>query len=347
MRKFWGGEMAAAKEIEGLDCGARSLESIGLVLRTRFGEMYELRDAVLGDDDAKGVHDMRVASRRLRSALRDFQGFYERKGLPRRRLREVAGALGEVRDQDVAIGALEEMRADASGAVAEGLEELISERRELRRRARARLTPVIMGEPLTQLQMKFSAWLERLGDDGRDKQGTHITLTPAHGMTFRQSGVEVIEARMEELLEFGDSLNRPFDFEPLHEARISAKRLRYALELFSPCWGGTLKAAAHEVSELQTALGDLRDCDTWIADLGPRLDRQRDKSGDTDAPPVNPRVRPAVVWLLTHFTKERGEHYSKALALWEKWEADAFFVRVREALRDVRPFEPEESARVL
>ncbi len=300
--------MAAAKEIEGLDCGARAQEGIGLVLRTRFGEMYDLRDEALGQEDVKGVHDMRVASRRLRSVLRDFEGFYERKGLPRRRLKEVAGALGEVRDQDVAIGALEEMRAGASGAVAEGLEELISERQELRRRARARLTPVITGETLTELQMKFSSWLERMGGGGRDKQDARITLRPAHGMTFRQAGVEVIESRIEELLELGDSLNHPFEFEPLHDARIAAKRLRYALELFSPCWGGTLKPAAREVSELQTALGDLRDCDTWIADLGPRLDRRRDKSEPSAALPADPRVRPAVVWLLSHFTKERGEH---------------------------------------
>lgn len=339
--------MAAAREIEGLDCGARAQEGIGLVLRTRFAEMYDLRDETLGPEDVKGVHDMRVASRRLRSALRDFREFYERKGLPRRRLKEVADALGEVRDQDVAVGALEEMRDEASGAAAEGLEELISERREMRSRARARLTPVITGEPLNELLLKFSSWLERGGGGGGgEKQGTRITLRPVHGMTFRQAGVEVIETRIKELSDLSDCLYHPFEFEPLHEMRISAKRLRYALELFSPCWGGTLKPAAREVSELQTALGDLRDCDTWIEDLGPRLDRRRDQSEPASTLPADPRVRPAVVWLIGRFTKERGEHYCRALELWEKWEAEAFFGRLDEALRDVRPFEPEEPARV-
>ncbi len=338
--------MAAAKEIEGLDCGAGALEGIRLVLRTRFGEMYDLRDAALGPEGEKGVHDMRVASRRLRSTLRDFRDFYARKGLPKRRLKETADALGEVRDQDVAIHALEKMRSEMSGEAAEGVELLIHERRELRERARARLGPVIVGGTLAELQLKFSSWLERDWDGGgRDKPSVRRSLGTAQALTFRQAGVEVIESRLAELLELADSLNHPFDFEPLHRMRISAKRLRYALELFSPCWGGTLKPAAREVEEVQTALGDLRDCDTWIEDLGPRLDRRpREESAEPLAHVADPRVRPAAGWLLGHFTKERGEHFCHARARWERWEAGDFFGRVRDALRDVRPFEPEEPA---
>src|SRR5215204_113858 len=288
--------MAAAKEVKGLDCGAGALEGIRLVLRTRFGEMYDLREATLGREDAKGVHDMRVASRRLRSALRDFRGFYDRKGLPKRRLKEVARALGEVRDQDVAIAALEKRLSKASGAVAEGIEHLLDERRALRSRARAGLGPVIAEVPLKELHLKFSSWLEHAGGGARDKPGVRRSLGSALGASFWQAGVEVIESRLTELLKLGDSIYHPFEFESLHRMRIAAKRLRYALELFAPCWGGRLKSAAREVSELQTALGDLRDCDTWIADLSPRLDRRHDKSEDAGASIADPRVRPAAIW---------------------------------------------------
>ena len=333
--------MAAAKEIEGLDCGAGAHEGIALVLRTRFVEMYDLREEALGPEDAKGVHDMRVASRRLRSLLRDFRGFYERKRLPKRRLKEVAGALGEVRDQDVAIDALEKLRDEAGEAAPEGIEQLINERREVRERANARLGLVIAQGPLGELHQKFFAWLEHMGGGGRDKRRSHGS---APSLSFRQAGVEVIESRLKEVLELSDSVHHPFDFEPLHRMRIAAKRLRYALELFSPCWGGRLKPLAREVSELQTALGDLRDCDTWIEDLGPRLDRRREESAEPLAHFADPRVRPAAAWLLGHFTKERGEHFCHARARWESWEAGDFFGRVRDALRDVRPFEPEEPA---
>ena len=333
--------MAAAKEIEGLDCGAGAHEGIALVLRTRFGEMYDLREAALGPEDAKGVHDMRVASRRLRSLLRDFRGFYERKGLPRRRLKEVAGALGEVRDQDVAIDALEKMRAEAGEAVADGIGQLINERREVRDRATARLGLVIAQGPLGELHQKFFTWLEHTGGGGRDKRRSHGS---APSLSFRQAGVEVIESRLKEVLELSDSVHHPFDFEPLHRMRIAAKRLRYALELFSPCWGGGLKPLAREVSEMQTALGDLRDCDTWIEDLGPRLDRRRGQSEAIVLRAADLSVRPAAAWLLSHFTKERGEHFSRALTLWQQWEAEGFFGRVRETLHDAQATAPEPPA---
>ena len=332
--------MAAAKEIEGLDCGARAHEGITLVLRTRFGEMVDQRGEALGGEDSKGVHDMRVASRRLRSALRDFRGFYERKGLPKRRLKDVAGALGEVRDQDVAIDALGKLEPEAGSAVAEGIEHLINERRELRERARARLGLAISEETLGELQQKFFKWLERTGGQ-HDK---HDSRRKAHGISFRQAGVEVIEARLKELLELGDSVYNPFEFESLHRTRIAAKRLRYALELFSPCWGDALKPLAREFTKLQDALGDLRDCDTWIADLGPRLDRRRDPSEAIVLRAADVSVRPAAAWLLSHFTKERGEHFSQALMLWQEWEAENFLGRVRETLHDSHSTAPEEPA---
>ncbi len=328
--------MAAAKEIEGLDCEGVAHEGIALVLRTRFGEMVDQRGEALGGEDSKGVHDMRVASRRLRSALRDFRGFYERKGLPKRRLKELAGALGEVRDQDVAIEALEKLQSEADGAAAEGIEHLINERREQRERARAKLGPILADAPLGELQQKFFTWLERMGG-GHDKHGARRM----HGMSFRQAGVEVVESRLKELLELGDSVHHPFEFEPLHRARIAAKRLRYALELFSPCWGGRLKSLAREFTKLQDALGDLRDCDTWIADLGPRLDRRRDPSEAIVLRAADLSVRPAAAWLLSHFTKERGEHFSHALKLWQEWEAENFFAHVRETLHNPQATTPE------
>ncbi|MFN2390604.1 MAG: CHAD domain-containing protein [Pyrinomonadaceae bacterium] len=64
--------MAKAKEITGLDCAASAMEWAAEVLRVRFDEVVNLRDSALDFSDIEGVHSMRVATRRLRSALRDF-----------------------------------------------------------------------------------------------------------------------------------------------------------------------------------------------------------------------------------------------------------------------------------
>ena len=95
--------------------------------------------------------------------------------------------------------------------------------------------------------------------------------------------------------------------------------------------------------KLQTSLGELRDCDLWIDDLGARLDRQREESEESDGA-ADARVRLAAIWLLHHFTKERGKHFRRALARWHKWETGGFFERMRETLIDGHPARPESQA---
>lgn len=333
--------MATAEEFKGVDCDAGALKGIRAVLRGRLSEMFDLRSAALRWEDIEGVHRMRVASRRLRSALRDFDDFLEGKGVPQRRLREVAGALGEVRDQDVAIAALEKVRSKAGGDVAEGIGQLMSERDAVRARSRERLEAVIAEMTLAELREKFLSRLEKVGSSGRQKKKGKRGRGAGKAASFRQAGREVIESRLEELRRFSNSLHHPFNVEPLHEMRIAAKRLRYALEMFAPCWGGRLSSCSREVAELQTSLGELRDCDLWIDDLGARLDRHRDESEAAGEQAADSRIHLAAIWLLNHFTKERGKHFRRALTRWHKWETGGFFERMIGALEDAPSAESE------
>ena len=336
--------MAKHEELKGVDCDAGALEGIRAVLRTRLAEMCDLRAAALRWEDIEGVHSMRVASRRLRSALRDFGEFMEGGAVPERRLKEVAGALGKVRDQDVAVAALEKVRKRAGGDVAEGIGQLIGEREAVRDGARERLEAVIAETPLAELREKFLLRLEKLGVGARQKKGGKRKRGAKRVVSFRQAGRRVIESRLEELRKVSNSLHHPFEVEPLHQMRIAAKRLRYALELFAPCWGGRLSSCSREVAELQTSLGELRDCDLWTDDIGARLDRHREESVGDGGREADARVRLAAIWLLNHFTKERGKHFRRALARWHKWETGGFFERVREMLNDGQPARPETDA---
>lgn len=331
--------MAKAKKIEALDCEAEALSGVRLVLQTRLGEILDLRAAALNWEDIEGVHDMRVASRRLRSAIKDFGSFLGKKSLPKRRLKEVADALGEVRDQDVAIAALEKMRAEAGAAdVGAGIARLVAERAAVRDVARRKMSDIVTETSLAELQQKFLARLEEVGGTattgGKDVSRKQRGRRAPKVVSFRQAGREIIAARIAELQELSDSLHHPFVSEPLHDMRIAAKRLRYAIELFGQCWSGKLSSYSREVSELQTSLGELRDCDIWIADLGARLDRERAASAPavTDAADAQGQVRRAAIFLLNHFTKERGNHFRDALARWEEWETTGFFARMESDL---------------
>src|SRR5437870_7378273 len=115
--------MAKAKQIPAVDCAAPAPDGIRLVLNLRLAEMCALRDRALDWKDPEGVHDMRVASRRLRGALRDFLPYLQKRPLFTclREIRSVARSLGRVRDYDVAIMALEKIAAKAPPEIATGI----------------------------------------------------------------------------------------------------------------------------------------------------------------------------------------------------------------------------------
>jgi CHAD domain-containing protein len=320
--------MAKAKEIEGLDCHAKAEAGVRLVLLTRLGEMCELRSAALDWSSMDGVHDMRVASRRLRSALRDFQPFLSEK-LRQRRLREVARALGSVRDEDVAIAALESLRAEAPEEAVAGLHEIIEERRVRRESAREALKGAISETEISSLQEKL---LLRFEQATRGRDDGSVNGNESGGQSFREMGREIILKSLEEFLKLGESLYRPFEVEPLHQMRIAAKRLRYALELCSPCWGEQLHTFASEVAKMQGALGDLHDSDVWIEDFGKRLARGGRPVAESAAAPDSARL--AALWLLEHFMKERTRHYRHSLTRWREWAQTNFHSRLKETLSE-------------
>lgn len=333
--------MAKAAEIEGLDCEMTALAGAVLVLRTRLEEMCALREQALDFSDLKGVHDMRVASRRLRSAARDFLPFLPRR-VPRRRLKALAGALGNVRDEDVAIKMLDELRATTEGGVAVGLLQFADERRWRREHARSVLEDAMSEQALAALREKFISSLEKQVEiesrsqvsSEKSKRGDQ---SQSCTLSFRQAGRQIILHRLDELRELSSSLYRPFASQPLHRLRIAAKRLRYAMELCAQCWPDDLEAFAHEVARLQKSLGELHDCDVLIEELGARLSSAKGSSPDSasGADDQTPERR-AAIWLLQHIVKERSHHFRAALARWHEWETTGFFSPLSTALETMR-----------
>ena len=130
--------MAKAKTIRGLRCDAPATVGIKQILLTRFGELQSWRDEALDWTDPEGVHSMRVASRRLRSALRDFIPYVHKRRLSgsMKQLKKVADALGDVRDHDVALIALEDLKTQAPAGLTAALDQFIQARASIREQAR-------------------------------------------------------------------------------------------------------------------------------------------------------------------------------------------------------------------
>lgn len=346
--------MAKAKEISGLDYGAGAGDGVRLILRSRFEEMRAYRDAALDWSDIEGVHDMRVASRRLRSALRDFKPYLRERKFRRsnKALKNIADALGAVRDQDVAILALEQLAADAPTEVTAGIEWFADERRLKRDIARSELEQAITNEALAKLEKEFDSALEDGLKVSRKRKTASVNRRSAERLSCRDAGREVITERFRELQDLSASLYKPHKIRPLHEMRIAAKRLRYAIELFAPCWNEPLASSAKEIAKMQTSLGELHDCDVWIAEIGTMLrETEREATGSAGAPhnkninhasstndagsdEAMARNRSAAIWLLDYFIKERTQHFRDALARWHEWETANFQARLGALLQN-------------
>ena len=121
--------MAKARAISGVAPDSSFREAAADAVEVRTEELFSFAEGVLDTGDVERVHDMRVASRRLRAVLEVFAPCFPKKEL-RRTLREVkalADDLGERRDPDVAIAALERVGAGLAAPDRPGLDGLIAE----------------------------------------------------------------------------------------------------------------------------------------------------------------------------------------------------------------------------
>ncbi len=145
--------MAKPRSIPGLSEEDPYAAAAARVVRVRTAELAEHAAGVLDVDEIEGVHDMRVATRRLRAALEVFEPCFPRKRY-RGALREVkalADALGERRDRDVTIASLREFAAAVDQEDQPGLESLIARVRAEQADANRDLAPHVSPERVASL----------------------------------------------------------------------------------------------------------------------------------------------------------------------------------------------------
>ncbi len=132
------------------------------VVEVRAKEVFAQADVVLDLDDVEGVHDMRVATRRLRAALEIFESCFppkrHRKVL--KRVKALADALGGRRDLDVEIELLESVEDETADHDREALRELIEDLRARQRQANNDLAPFVAGKRLKKLRRRLTKLVE-------------------------------------------------------------------------------------------------------------------------------------------------------------------------------------------
>nr|WP_320133086.1 CHAD domain-containing protein [uncultured Holophaga sp.] len=188
------------------------------------------------------LHQVRVASRRLRAVMRllDPEAY---PGLKRqqKRLESLTRLLGPVRELDVHNQLLEELGHDLPGphgwAALEHLLELIEEKRGL-----ARLG---LAEQLEDLEWESLAPLLALPD----------LPYPFSADTPADAAWACLRPRVEAVAALLPELRGEEDPAALHQLRIHTKKLRYDLEILGPAFPGDPAPPLRELKELQSILG--------------------------------------------------------------------------------------------
>jgi CHAD domain-containing protein len=206
------------------------------------------------------IHQMRIATRRLRIALRMFRHMLPAKSAKRfsKDLRWFARALGEVRDLDVYA---DNFQAYLQSMPPEQLQELDGYELHLRRsRAKARhsLGALFEGERYRELLASFAAFLE--------DAPSPAALRRWRSFRVRDGFKEYLRKSAKRVRKLGRKLGDDAAAKKLHELRIRAKRLRYELEFFTAVYP-PLDKLAKATKSLQDLLGEHQDACTATARL--------------------------------------------------------------------------------
>jgi CHAD domain-containing protein len=148
--------MAKAREVS-LRCEEPFGAAAARVVSVRADELLEQSEGVLDTSDIERVHDMRVASRRLRAAMEVFEPCFPSKRFRAvlEHVKAIADALGERRDRDVSIVALERFGEAQAAPDRRGVQLMVDRLREEQALANDRLVAFVDPRRLAELRTRI------------------------------------------------------------------------------------------------------------------------------------------------------------------------------------------------
>jgi CHAD domain-containing protein len=150
--------VAKARAIEGLTAEEPYASAAAKIVAVRAREVADHSRGVLDIADIERVHDMRVATRRLRAALEIFEPCFPAQQFDEalREVKAIADALGERRDADVTIAALEGFAEGLAAPDRPGVASLLGPIRAEQAEANAELEAFVGAQRLAALSERLS-----------------------------------------------------------------------------------------------------------------------------------------------------------------------------------------------
>jgi CHAD domain-containing protein len=220
-----------------------------------FAEMLKHEEGTRLGEDIEELHDMRVATRRMRAAFDLFEQAFEPKVIRRhlRGLKATGRALGTVRDMDVFIEKANHYMEDLSVEQRSGLEILVEAWQKQREVAREAMLAHLDSSEYADFKRKFNLFVQTPGKGAR-VLSSELPVAPL----ARDIAPVLIYSRFAAVRAF-DQLLGSATLEQLHALRIEFKKLRYAVEFFREILGKEAKNVINVLKGMQDHLGDLND----------------------------------------------------------------------------------------
>jgi CHAD domain-containing protein len=241
------------------------------VIRLHLGVLLAREPGTRLGDDIEELHDMRVATRRLRAAIDFFvDALPVRAHVLRSELSWLAGVLGRVRDLDVQLDRMDEIERWAAAGTA----------------ARSALGGSPPSSPLEDLRTLLVAerasarrdLLEALDSPRWERlaSGLVTMVQPSGHRTTPATPLaaavlpDLVTSRHRAVVKAARRARQSGSATDFHRLRIRCKRLRYSLEFTASVYGGRTERFTRKLAKLQDSLGLLQDAEaaiTRLADL--------------------------------------------------------------------------------
>src|SRR5262245_50728587 len=232
------------------------------ILRLHFGQMVAKEAGALAGEDPEELHDMRVATRRQRAALRIVGPHFRRKAIRpvRDGLRALGRVLGHVRDLDVLLDAAHAYRSTLPAEEARALQLLVDSWTRRRDEARVQMRAHLEGAAYAKFKDEYARFLDTPGAGARIPtrgEAPHPTLV-AHVVPAEIWAHYAAVCAFETVIPWAS-------VEMLHALRIESKGLRYLLEFFREALHPCVEEAIEAVVAVQDHLGEVQDAVVTIA----------------------------------------------------------------------------------
>jgi len=198
------------------------------------------------EHDPDAIHDMRVASRRTRAMLQEFGPLLPEE--PREavsiQVRDVTRGLGRARELDVMLGMLEDEREDFEGPWLLTIDHAVERLEAAREKAGPEVESAAGLVQSADFEQRFQELLDRI--DGE----AEVDLGAVSGR---------IQRRYKKVNKQYDQWCKKRSEEALHQTRIAFKKLRYTCEIYTPCYGKSMKKFGKELKTMHDLLGAWND----------------------------------------------------------------------------------------